>query len=99
MTTFLKDLRWREHPEDFSWEEQRILLALSTKRWKWRTHDNLQWVTRLPEHEFDHALASLMKDGLVRGWVSDDWKPIFGLTERVGQGAHPLRDRRLAAKN
>ncbi len=96
MTTFLRDLVWREHPEDFSWAEQRILLALSTKRWRWRTHDNLQWVTRLPDDEFDGALASLMEDGLVRGWVSDDWEPIFGLTERVGRGSRPFRDRRLA---
>ncbi len=99
MTTFLRDLTWREHPEDFSWAEQRILLALSNKRWEWRTVDNLKSVVRLPEEEYHDALASLMADGLVRGGITDDWQPLLGLAERVGRGARPLKDRRLAARN
>lgn len=99
MSTFLKDLAWREHPEDFSWAEQRILLALSNKRWEWRTVDNLKAVVRLPESEYHDALASLMEDGLVRGWITDDWQPILGLAERVGRGARPIKDRRLAYRN
>ena len=61
--------------------------------------DNLKSVVRLPEAEYHDALASLMADGLVRGGITDDWLPLLGLAERVGRGARPIKDRRLAAKN
>ena len=97
MTEFIRDLDWRRHPEDFTEDEQRILVALSQKRWSWLTINSLRLSTRLPEPEFGDALASLMADGLVRGGRSEDWQAIFGLTERVGAGVRPIRDRRKAA--
>ncbi len=99
MSTFLKDLEWREHPEDFTWAEQRILLALSNDRWEWRTVDNLKAVVRLSESEYHEALTTLMSDGLARGWITYDWQPIPGLAERVGRGARAIKDRKLAHSN
>ena len=37
MATYLNDLDWRSHPEDFDPNERRILLALSNERWDWLT--------------------------------------------------------------
>ena len=96
MAEFLKDLDWRSHPDDFTEDERRILMTLSQERWSWVTINALRLSTRLPEPEFGDALASLMSDGLVRGGRSDDWRAIFGLTERVGEGVRPVRDRRKA---
>ena len=99
MAEFLKDLDWRNHPEDFTEDERRILVALSHKRGSWLTINSLRLSTRLREREFGDALASLMSDGLVRGGRSEDWQAIFGLTERVGRGSRPVRDRRKIAAN
>ncbi len=99
MAEFLKNLDWRNHPEDFTEDERRILVALSQKRGSWLTINSLRLSTRLPEREFGDALASLMSDGLVRGGRSDDWRAIFGLTERVGEGVRPVRDRRKVVSN
>ena len=100
MATFIKDLVWREHPNDFNPAERKILMALSMERWHWITMDGLRKTAALAESEFNDALESLMTDGYVRAYVNDDWTElIFGLTERVGRGARPLKDRRLAARN
>lgn len=100
MTKFIKDLVWQEHPDDFIPAERKILLSLSMERWHWLTMDGLRKAAALSEQEFNEGLESLMNDGYVRAYVNDDWSElIFGLTERVGRGAHPLKDRRLATKN
>ena len=100
MTTFIKDLVWQEHPDDFNSAERKILQSLSMERWHWLTMDGLRKAAALTESEFNDALESLMNDGYVRAYVNGDWSAlIFGLTERVGRGARPLKDRRLAAKN
>ena len=100
MTTLIKDLVWREHPNDFNPAERKILLALSMDRWHWLTMDDLRKAAPLTESDFNDALESLMSDGYVRAYVNDDWSAlIFGLAERVGRGARPLKDRRLANKN
>ncbi len=100
MTTFIKDLVWREHPNDFDLAERKVLLALSMERWHWLTMNGLRKAAALTESEFNDALESLMTDGYVRAYVNDDLTElIFGLTERVGRGSRPLKDRRLARKN
>ena len=100
MTTFIEDLTWGEHPDDFNTAERRILRSLSIESWDWLTMDGLRKAAALTDPEFNDALESLMSDGYVRAYVNDDWSAlIFGLTERVGRGAHPLRDRRLVIRS
>lgn len=100
MTTFIKDLVWQQHPGDFNSAERKILQSLSMERWHWLTMDGLRKAAALTESEFNDALESLMNDGYVRAYVNGDWSAlIFGLTERVGRGARPLKDRRLVARN
>ena len=86
MTTIDKKLRWRSHADDFDTDEKKILLALSHKRWVWRTLDNLQAATRLDSDVLEEKLAGLMGKGLVKGSIykphSPDSRPIFGLVER-----------------
>ena len=80
MSPFLRDLAWKKHPEDFSWAEQRILLALSNERWDWRTVDNLKAIVELSEPDMpypDHFLSSTQglsswKRGAAR--QSDTWQ-------------------------
>lgn len=92
MATFETQLEWREHAEDFEPEQQKILLALSNKRWLWRTLDSLQRATRLPRRQLTHNLKQLMELDLVRGSVSKGQRePIYGLVERVGPGKRRLR--------
>lgn len=87
MAVFEQRLKWRDHPEDFEPAQRKILLALSNKRWLWRTIDSLERATRLRGEELTFNLRDLMESGLVRGSVSKGRRePIFGLVERVGQG-------------
>ena len=86
MTTIDKKLRWRSHAYDFDTDEKKILLALSHKRWVWRTLDNLQAATRLDSDVLEEKLAGLIGKGLVKGSIykprSPVARPIFGLVER-----------------
>ena len=68
MATYLNDLDWRSHPEDFDPNERRILLALSNERWDWLTVGALRKSANLREQEFEDALESLMSDG----WFAAD---------------------------
>lgn len=97
MTTYMKELEWRSHPQDFDYSERRILLALSDTRGEWLTVGALRKSVDLRESEFGDALASLMKDGIVVLARTNDWDPVLGLAERVGSGPLPVRDRRKAA--
>ena len=86
MTTIDRTLRWRSHADDFDTDEKRILLALSHKKWKWRTLDNLQAITRLEPDALEKKLAGLLRKRLVKGSIykphSTSARPIFGLVER-----------------
>ncbi len=97
MTTYMKDLEWRSHPEDFDRAERRTLLALSDTRGEWLTIEALRKAVNLPESQFGDALASLMKDGIVVLARTNDWDPVLGLAERVGRGPLPIKDRGKAA--
>ena len=92
--TIEKRLRWRREADDFDTEQKRILLALSSKKWLWRTLDNLRSVTRLSDADLALGLDELIDRGLVRGsFNSRTREPIFGLLERVG-GVNPAQQRR-----
>ena len=83
--TIDRKLQWRKFADQFDTEERKILLALSTKKWLWRTLDNLGGVTRLTQEDLDWRLAELIERGLVKGSVNRrTGEPIFGLSERVG---------------
>lgn len=89
--TIERRLRWRQRAGDFDTEQKRILLALSSKKWLWRTFQSLKSVTRLEIEDLSDRLAVLIDDGLVKGSVNRrDGEPIFGLSERVG-GPNPMQ--------
>ena len=80
-----RDLKWRQHHQDFGDEQRKILLALSSKKWLWRTFESLQVVTRLSDDSLGSGLNDLIEQNLVKGSVSRRTsEPIFGLLERVG---------------
>ena len=77
------NLTWLSKMGNFSTEQQKILLALSDDRYKWRAKDRLAAVTALEPEKLDDALAQLIKTGLVRPSFSKKRNIIFGLRERV----------------
>lgn len=80
-----RQLKWRQHVEDFGPDQRKILLALSSKKWLWRTFESLQKVTRLSDDALGWGLDELLDQGLVEGSVYRRTRePIFGLIERVG---------------
>ena len=86
MSTIDYNLDWRQRADDFNPSAQRILLALSNKRWKWHTLDSLQSATRLEEDELYSELKELLDAGLVRGsFVRETRQPTFALVERVNR--------------
>ncbi len=88
---FVKQLKWRQNFEDFSPEQQKVLLALSDSRYLWRTLDRLESVTRLRSRALTETINDLIIQGLIRPSVSRARKePVFGLAERVGEG-RPMR--------
>ena len=92
--TIDKGLRWRRDAGDFDTEQKKILLALSSKKWLWRTLDNLRGVTRLSDPDLALGLEELIDRGIVRGSFNRRTRePIFGLLERVG-GVKPPQQRR-----
>ena len=81
--TYQSDLKWLANRRSFPREQQKILLALSNDKYKWRTMDRLRAVTDLERDTFDTALAQLMKEKLVIPTFSPEIKLVFGLRERV----------------
>ena len=91
--TIDRELKWRQHAQDFDEDQKRILLALSSKKWLWRTFENLQAITKLGYDELNRGLVELFEDGLVRGSFSRRTAaPIFGLSERVGSSSKRARN-------
>ena len=78
------DLEWLRNLAEFDPEEQKVLLALSHDKYKWRSRDRLLSLTRLEPAELDSALSSLIEQRLVRPAFSKKRNLIFGLRERVG---------------
>lgn len=83
--TIDKNLKWREQADRLDTTAKKILLALSSKKWLWRTVPNLLSVTQLDYQTLTDELAELIENGLVKGSVNRrTGEPIFGLVERVG---------------
>ena len=83
--TIDRKLMWRQHPEVFEDDAKRILLALSNKKWLWRTLESIERATGLSHDSLVENLAELIDRGLVEVSVRKPTRePIFGLSERVG---------------
>ena len=76
-------LEWFQWADEFDDNEKRILLALSHKKWLWRSLDNLEFVTGIEYDELTITLTMLLRKDLVMGSYAD-WaqEPVFGLVER-----------------
>ncbi len=81
--SYQTNLNWVEKLSHFSTEQQKILLALSDDRYKWRAKDRLAAVTALEPGTLDDALAQLIKNNVVQPSFSKNRNIIFGLRERV----------------
>ena len=81
---YLNDLRWMSNLDEFSEEEQKVLLALSHEKYKWRSRDNILQLTRMSKKRLDRTLSYLLIDDLVRPAFSENRNIVFGLKERVG---------------
>lgn len=82
--TYLSNLKWMRTLQSFSNQEQKVLLALSHERFKWRTMPSISKASGLSKDEIDHLLSKLIEAGHVRPSFSRAKKVIFGLHERVG---------------
>ena len=90
--TIERKLQWRQFAENYDEGQKRILLGLSSKKWLWRTFENLQAVTKLDNDVLTHGLAEFIEEGLVRGSINRrTGSPIFGLSERVGSSSNRPR--------
>lgn len=92
--TIERKLMWRQHPEDFGDDAKRILLALSSKKWLWRTLESIQLATGLSHESLVENLEQLFERRLLKGSVKRATRePIFGLSERVGGGSWQQQQR------
>lgn len=80
---YRNDLAWQEEFDQFDPVEQKVLLALSHAKYRWRTRDRLLEVTGLDPKELDSVLARLLSRHIVRPSFSKKKNIIFGLRERV----------------
>jgi len=77
-------LDWVKHFSALTEAEQKVLVALSHDRWKWRSKKALESVTRLESSELDRTLANLVQRNIVSGGLSESGQLLFALAERVG---------------
>ena len=86
-----RSLDWRQRADEFDANEKRVLLALSHKKWLWRSLDNLESVTRIEYDELTSTLTGLLRKNLVMGsFASWAQEPVFGLVERNSPGYKKL---------
>ena len=81
---YLTELGWMRSLDSFTYEQQKVMLALSHEKYKWRTRDRLLRLTLLDPKTLDRALSDLIMDEHVRPTFSKKRNIIFGLRERVG---------------
>lgn len=81
---YLTNLQWQKNFGNYNNLQQKVLLALSTEEYKWRTKQKLVTATGLKEEELDEVLADLMSNDVIRPSFSKNRNIIFGLRERVG---------------
>ncbi len=84
---YRNDLEWQRRLDKFSADEQKVLLALSHSRYRWRTRDRLLEVTGFDPKTLDTTLSHLISKDLVRPSFSKQKQVIFGLRERVDRTA------------
>ena len=80
---YLTDLKWIRNFNEFSEEEQKVLLALSYDKYMWRNRDRLRELTGMSAKRLDRILTYLIADDLVRPAFSKQRNIVFGLRERV----------------
>ena len=81
---YLNDLEWISDLDDFSVSEQKVLLALSHDKYKWRSRDRILQLTRIGPKRLDRTLSGLLEDDMIRPAFSKTRKIVYGLRERVG---------------
>jgi RIO-like serine/threonine protein kinase len=80
---YLTGLEWMRLLDQFTPEQQKILLALSHDKYRWRTRDRLLEVTGLNSKTLDSNLSKLINLNFIRPSISKKKNIIFGLKERV----------------
>lgn len=85
--TYRNDLMWQRRLSEFTPEEQKVLLALSHSKYRWRTRERLLKVTGFDAKTLDTTLSHLIKKDLVRPSFSKKKDIIFALRERVDSPA------------
>ncbi len=78
------NLKWMAEFSTFDEAEQKLLIALSHQKYKWRTKDRLAAATGLTAEDLNKTLEELMRRNVVRTSISRNKNIIFGLRERVG---------------
>ncbi len=82
--SYLNSLTWQSDLGSYETNQQKVLMALSSSKFKWRTKERISKSVGLSESETDETLSKLMSLNLVRASISKKKNIIFGLTERVG---------------
>ena len=76
-------LEWFQRAREYDTNEKKVLLALSNKKYLWRTMDSLEDVTDLYYDDLAATLTELLRKDLVMGSFSSQiQEPVFGLVER-----------------
>lgn len=78
------NLKWMADFSKFDEAEQKLLVALSHQKYKWRTKDRLSAATGLAPDALNKTLEDLMRKNVVRTSISRNKNIIFGLRERIG---------------
>lgn len=81
---YMNDLEWMNDLAEFTEAEQKVLLALSHNKYKWRSRERISQLTRIGPRRLDRVLSGLLEEDLIRPAFSTDRKIIYGLKERVG---------------
>lgn len=81
---YLTNLLWQNRLSELSENEQKVLLALSSIKYEWRTRKKLLKKTDLDDTKLDKTLSLLISKGFIRPSFSKKKNIIYGLIERVG---------------
>lgn len=81
---YLTNLEWTGDYASYGPAAQKVLLALSFDKFKWRSVGRIRSLTGLDAKILDETLADLMDSSLVRPRFNKGRKIMFGLQERVG---------------
>ena len=76
---YLTTLKWMENLSDYNAKTQKVLLALSHEKFKWRTKDKISSKSGLSTDDVEAILAKLLSKDLIRASFSKKKNLIFGL--------------------